>query len=385
MLRKRLLRKIDSYYLENYKRNAIVIPSGRFGIYIIAKTFFKPNDKVIISPITCKTVIYALLSANVIPIFVDINLSSGNIDVAAIPTDALAEAKGIVTTNLYGTPDNALEIRNLAEKYNLVMVEDCAQVIDSYVEGHKIGTIGDVALFSFKKYFNIPGGVICPQDKNIVNKIKRAVMRESYRAAVSKEMLGLGQLFIGEYLSTVKKLAKRSYNFFFSLIYGRRKFYNLANYITNEKEKDNPTIKYDGELGKSNPYYRRLPTLANIIAIEKSLNQEKQLVDSLLKRNQLLISECPLKFVKTDYNTKACHLVVPFLTDRRDIIKNRMINEKGIPTWYIYNPPLNKVLSSNLNLAFKIKIQRAEEWSNKILPINSKYSTEYLEIIRACL
>jgi len=87
--------------------------------YAIAKTYLNPGDKIIISPITCKTVIYALLSAGIIPIFVDIDSNSGNIDVEGIPEKHLREARAIITTNLYGNPDNALEIRAIADSYKI--------------------------------------------------------------------------------------------------------------------------------------------------------------------------------------------------------------------------------------------------------------------------
>jgi hypothetical protein len=380
LLRKKYLREIDNYFHQNYQRSAIVVPSCRFGVYIVGKTFFKPNDQVIISPVTCDTVIYALLSARVNPIFVDIDLSTGNIDTKKISKKNLKEAKGIITTNLYGTPDNIVVIKRLADKYNLIVIEDCAQVIESYIEDYKIGTVGDISLFSFKKFYDIHCGAICLKDKNMIKKIIKNVKNEIIMPSLFEEILRIVQRMMREYLMPLEKIIKKSYEKVLSL----KENINSNEEIKKNKDyanKNTISIKYSSYLSETDQSYNTFPTISSLMDLEKYLNMNKEIIKRIKKRNELFISKCPLELKKNNQSINATNLVIPLFSDKRDEIRNKMLIEKGIPTFYIYNPPLNRYFDLELNLKFPNKTEKAEIWSKKILPINSIYHKEYLDVI----
>jgi len=67
------------------------------------------------------------------------------------------------------------------------MIEDCAQVIDSTMKGINIGKIGDVSFFSFKKYFDIPGGIICFNDAGKSEILSREIDNISFEISIYED------------------------------------------------------------------------------------------------------------------------------------------------------------------------------------------------------
>ncbi len=82
-------------------------------------------------------------------VFVDINPRTYNIDTAKIERKITSRTKAIVPVHLYGQPADMDPILSLARKYNLKIVEDCAQAHGAVYKGKTIGSIGDMACFSF--------------------------------------------------------------------------------------------------------------------------------------------------------------------------------------------------------------------------------------------
>jgi hypothetical protein len=174
---------ILQHYEELYHPHAVLVPSARFGLYAVAKELLSLGDRVLISPITCRTVVEALLAAGVVPVFVDIEPDTGNIDPGRLSDSVLTAARAIVTTNLYGNPDNAPHLRRAAAKHDLLFIEDCAHVIHTVIDGRRVGSLGDVSVFSFKKYFDEPGGVITFRGETAARAVRARVSAEAPQMA----------------------------------------------------------------------------------------------------------------------------------------------------------------------------------------------------------
>lgn len=82
-------------------------------------------------------------------VFVDINYKTYNIDVGKIEEKITPQTKAIIPVHLYGQPVEMDSILNLARKYNLKVVEDAAQAHGALYKGRRVGSIGDMACFSF--------------------------------------------------------------------------------------------------------------------------------------------------------------------------------------------------------------------------------------------
>ena len=83
------------------------------------------------------------------PVFADIDSESGNITASTIEPLITKRTKAISVVHLGGWPANMLEIRNLADKHNLKLVEDCSQAHGAKINGLNVGSFGDVGTWSF--------------------------------------------------------------------------------------------------------------------------------------------------------------------------------------------------------------------------------------------
>ena len=95
------------------------------------------------------------LEANIV--FADSRIDHPGIDEEQIEMLVTEKTKAIVVVHYAGVACDMDKVLNIAEKYNLLVIEDAAQAIDSYYKGKPLGSIGDLATFSFHetKTFNV--------------------------------------------------------------------------------------------------------------------------------------------------------------------------------------------------------------------------------------
>lgn len=149
----------------NGSKFAFAFMSGRVAlsacIYALA---LQRGDEVIIPGYTCVVVPNAFTYEGVKPIFVDIELDTYGIDVQQIQKVITKKTKAIMLHHLYGLVCRDYEaIVNLARKFNLKVIEDCAHATGAEYKGKKVGNLGDVAFYSSEqsKVFNTIQGGIC--------------------------------------------------------------------------------------------------------------------------------------------------------------------------------------------------------------------------------
>ena len=106
----------------------------------------------------------------------DINEKDFLIDVSLIERKITKKTKAIIPVNLYGQSANYLEINKIAKKYNLKVIEDCAQSSGAFHHGKPSGSFGDLSAFSFYPTKNLggygDGGMIVTKNKNLYQKCK---------------------------------------------------------------------------------------------------------------------------------------------------------------------------------------------------------------------
>lgn len=128
-----------------------------------------PGDEVITTPFTFIASSNSILFNGAIPRFVDVDPDTFNIDPSKIEEAITEKTKAILPVHIFGNPCNMPEIMEIAEKYDLKVIEDCAQAHDSRIDGKHVGNFGDVATFSFYGTKNLVGGeggaVVCNSDE----------------------------------------------------------------------------------------------------------------------------------------------------------------------------------------------------------------------------
>ena len=141
----------------------------------------KPGDEVLTPSFTYIATVEVIALLQLIPVFVEVNPDTFNIDVADLERKITAKTKAIIPVHLYGQAADMQPIMEIAEKYNLGVVEDTAQAIGAdytFADGtqKKVGTIGHIGCTSFYPSKNLgaygDGGAIFTNDANLAEKLR---------------------------------------------------------------------------------------------------------------------------------------------------------------------------------------------------------------------
>jgi len=109
----------------------------------------RPGDEVLTVAAGFPTTVNPIVQNGLLPVFADIALPTYNIDVNGLEEAISERTRAIVLAHTLGNPFDLAEIRRLADKYGLWLVEDCCDAVGSLYNGRRVGTFGDLATFSF--------------------------------------------------------------------------------------------------------------------------------------------------------------------------------------------------------------------------------------------
>ena len=144
---KALEAEIASYCGTKY---AVGVASGTDALKLALKACdIEPGDEVITTPFTFIATTEALTECGARPVFVDIDPDTYNIDPAKIEPKVTERTRAILPVHLYGQPADMDPILRLSRKYNLKVIEDCAQSLGSSYKDSKVGSFGDAGCLSF--------------------------------------------------------------------------------------------------------------------------------------------------------------------------------------------------------------------------------------------
>lgn len=134
------------------------------------------DDEVIVPSNTYIATALAVSSVGATPVFVEPNISTFNIDPKKIIEKINKRTKAIIPVHLYGQACDMNPIMSIAEQYDLMIIEDCAQAHGATYKGRKVGTFGDAAGFSFYPGKNLgtlgDGGAVITNSENIADKVR---------------------------------------------------------------------------------------------------------------------------------------------------------------------------------------------------------------------
>ena len=158
-------KKFAEYHGVDY---AIAVNSATAGLHIsLAAAGIGPGDEVIVPPYTFTSTATSVLMHNAIPVFVDIDPRTYCLDPAKIEDAITSSTKAIIPVHLSGHPAEMDSIMRIADEHGLTLIEDCAPSPGAKYKGKLVGTIGDLAVFSFQETKNImtgEGGMVITND-----------------------------------------------------------------------------------------------------------------------------------------------------------------------------------------------------------------------------
>lgn len=132
----------------------------------------KPGDEVIVPAQTHIATIHAVEIMGATPIFVDSELSTGNIDISKIETKITSKTKALSLVHFAGIPVEMDKVCALTQKYNLKTIEDCATTLGGFYKNKHVGLWGDIGCFSFYPVKHITtgeGGMLISKDQTIAH------------------------------------------------------------------------------------------------------------------------------------------------------------------------------------------------------------------------
>lgn len=137
----------------------LALNSGTAALHAcVAGIGIEPGDEVLVPALTFLASATAVLHHNAIPVFVDIDPRSFNIDPTKIEEKITNRTKAIMAVDYQGLPADYDEICSIARKHNLVVVEDGSQAAGAEYKGKKVGSLGDISGSSIMPLKCLPGG-----------------------------------------------------------------------------------------------------------------------------------------------------------------------------------------------------------------------------------
>ena len=135
-------------------KHCITVASGTEALLIALMALgIKPGDEIITTPFTFVATAEVIVLLGGVPVFVDIELDTGNIDASLIEAAITPKTRAIMPVSLYGQPADMDEINAIADKHRLVVIEDAAQSFGAEYRGRKscnLSTIGCTSFFPSK-------------------------------------------------------------------------------------------------------------------------------------------------------------------------------------------------------------------------------------------
>ena len=130
-----------------------------------------PGDEVITTPMSFAATANSIIMAGATPVFADVEAFTANLDAAQADAAVTPRTKAIMPVHLYGQMCDMRALRAVADRHNLVIIEDAAHCIEAVRDGLRPGELGDCACLSFYATKNITcgeGGMLVSRDADFL-------------------------------------------------------------------------------------------------------------------------------------------------------------------------------------------------------------------------
>jgi perosamine synthetase len=149
------------------KRSLAVVNGTNALVTAISQFKIQAGDEVLVPPYTFIATVSAVLTNGAMPIFVDVDPVTYQMDPSKIEAKITPRTKAIIPVHILGLPADMDKIMAIAKKHNLVVIEDACQAHLAEIDHKKVGSIGDAGCFSFQNSKNLPigeGGAVTSND-----------------------------------------------------------------------------------------------------------------------------------------------------------------------------------------------------------------------------
>jgi perosamine synthetase len=135
------------------------------------------GHQIITSPASFVATANSVIHAGATPVFADIELQTYNLDFQQLDKKITSQTKAVIPVHLYGYPSDMDSIVEIARRYGLVVIEDACQAHGAVYKKRRVGSLGDVACFSFYSSKNLTvagdGGMVITDDEAVAEKVAK--------------------------------------------------------------------------------------------------------------------------------------------------------------------------------------------------------------------
>lgn len=294
-------------------KHCISVGNGTDALVIALRALgIKKGDEVITTPYTFFATAESISAIGAIPVFVDVELDTYNIDTNKIEEKITKKTKAIMPVHIFGQSCNLRKINEIAKKHNLFVIEDACQAVGAKYDDKMVGNLSNIACFSFFPTKNLgcagDGGAIVTNDDNL------ATICKAFRTH------GSG------------KDGNKAYNIL------NNKNEELADEKSSDSNTYNPLKYYNYLIG----YNSRLDEVqAAILRIKlKKLNDYAQNREDLANYYNNAFKKTNLKLPKVASNSTHVYHLYMLQHEKRDELVD-YLNKNGIATGIYYKVPLH--------------------------------------------
>lgn len=159
------------------KQHGIMVNSGSSANYLAIEILRLPTDSEVITPaLTFSTTVAPLVKHHLTPVFIDVEPGTFNIDATQIEGMLSSKTKAMMIPNLIGNLPDWKKLRDIADKHNLIVIEDSCDTLGAIIDGIPVGQYTDISTTSFYGSHVINcagnGGMLCVHDAKLAEKAK---------------------------------------------------------------------------------------------------------------------------------------------------------------------------------------------------------------------
>lgn len=215
-------------YLNGHK--SLAVSNGTVALHLALEALnIGKGDEVLVADFTFAASVNSILYAGAIPVLVDIETDTWNIDLEKAEKLVTSKTRAIMPVHIYGHPCDMDAIAEFAKKYNLLVIEDCAEALGSFYKDQPVGVFGDAATYSFygnKTITTGEGGMVAFKDEKVAQ--RAAMLRDhgmektrrywhaevgyNYRLTNLQAAIGVAQFEKLEEFVSLKRNIAKTYN-----------------------------------------------------------------------------------------------------------------------------------------------------------------------------
>ncbi|MFE7587663.1 DegT/DnrJ/EryC1/StrS family aminotransferase [Streptomyces gardneri] len=364
-------------------RECLYVPSCRFGLYLALRHWCEPGGRVLMSPVNDDVIFFVVLAAGLRPVQAPLDPRDGSIDTSAVPESVWHGLSAVLTTNLYGNPDPAPELRGHCDRLGIPLIEDAAHAIGSTVGGRPVGTYGEASVFSLSKHTGAKtGGFVALADPGLREELAaardallhptRAIGELAYLARPYAEAALRGTRLVGPARAAVRLLGKE------------------------EREEIRMPLRAD-ELRRALPAAPALGPFHSWVRVDMhdyrlrpGPGRLRRTTRRLARLDDVLAAHRAgtARLLASEYGTPSAAdeppqplFRVPLLVEDRDAAIAALARHR-ITTGYIYDPPLD-TYAGEVFTDLSPAPEAAARFARHALPVDPRRADEVLDVLRA--